>query len=688
MKNGNWLFIIFRVFFSAANGLSAVLHVPSEYPTFQAAITAAMEGDTVLASDGTYSGSGNRDLDLDGKNLTIMSKNGPAAAIIDIEGAWQDFHQGIDMTGGQYLDTLIQGLTFRNAYGIRGGAIFCYPHSSPVIDNCVFTGNRALYGGGAIYCDAYSSVTITRCTFENNQATGEISGGAIFLVQCDAIIGGSVENGNTFTGNISKSGSGADLFSYYYQDPPNIDARFNTFSGYYLSGFYVCPNPVFNTSNCTSQLTPVTQDVYINPSGNDANDGLSWLTPFRTIRHACSCVYATEFNPITIHLAAGAYSESTSNEVFPAALGSYVSLEGASSAATILDGNYNSNLINLEAATEAAISNLTLQNGSALAGAGIHANRSEFMVTACTFTNHVAGDSGGGGIAMTDSAAQLFECTFTGNASPEGAGAIHAIDCRPIEMFNCLLADNTGDGGGAITTYNTQLTMTNCTIANNEGTWGGALNTAGETTLLTNCIFWNNPSYNDIQIAQWDGSILTIDYCDIQYGEAAISFDYTETLNYGNHNLTADPVFASAASGNFYLSCTEAGQPSTSPCIDAGNALAQDICFAGPEATICLDTRTTRTDLLLDSGPGDIGFHYYLIEPCLHHGDVDNNGNLTPLDALMAFQIYLGLITPSYPEICAANCNGEGDVTPSDAYCIFTHYLSGGCDCQDEITLK
>lgn len=42
------------------------LHVPGTYPTIQAAINAAVNGDQVLVAPGTYAGSGNEAGDLDG----------------------------------------------------------------------------------------------------------------------------------------------------------------------------------------------------------------------------------------------------------------------------------------------------------------------------------------------------------------------------------------------------------------------------------------------------------------------------------------------------------------------------------------------------------------------------------------------------------------------------------------------
>ncbi len=64
-------------------------------------------------------------------------------------------------------------------------------------------------------------------------------------------------------------------------------------------------------------------------------------------------------------------------------------------------------------------------------------------------------------------------------------------------------------------------------------------------------------------------------------------------------------------------------------------------------------------------------------------GDANCDGNITPGDALLTFQIYLKLYTPIGNESCdvnrSADFNEDGSITPGDALCIFREYLRNPC---------
>jgi len=70
-------------------------------------------------------------------------------------------------------------------------------------------------------------------------------------------------------------------------------------------------------------------------------------------------------------------------------------------------------------------------------------------------------------------------------------------------------------------------------------------------------------------------------------------------------------------------------------------------------------------------------------KPCML-GDSNCDGNITPSDALLAFQIYLRLYVPTGDEICDVNCAADiitdGNITPGDALCIFRTYLRMPCN--------
>jgi hypothetical protein len=137
-----------------------------DYPTIQAAINVAIDGDEVVLMPGTYTGDGNRDIDFQGKAITVRSENGAANCIIDCEGSEEDRHQGFRFISGEDANSILDGLTVTGGYAFIGGGIYC-DNSSPTIHNCRIINNHAGNAGGGMSCWE-SGPIISQCVFHGN----------------------------------------------------------------------------------------------------------------------------------------------------------------------------------------------------------------------------------------------------------------------------------------------------------------------------------------------------------------------------------------------------------------------------------------------------------------------------------------------------------------------------------------
>jgi predicted outer membrane repeat protein len=138
------------------------------FDAIQEGIDCAVPGGTVLVEDGTYTGAGNRNLDLAGKAITLRSFHGPEQCIIDCQGA----ARGFTFSKNETSSTVVDGFTITRGLASQGAGVYC-KGSSPSLVNCILTLNGSssfIYGGG-IYLEN-SSAEMTNCTLTRNQ-TGE-----------------------------------------------------------------------------------------------------------------------------------------------------------------------------------------------------------------------------------------------------------------------------------------------------------------------------------------------------------------------------------------------------------------------------------------------------------------------------------------------------------------------------------
>jgi parallel beta-helix repeat protein len=173
---------------------------PADFNNIQAAINAAVTGDTVLVADGTYTGLGNRDIDFLGKAITVRSQSGPENCIIDCNGTETEPHRGFCFNSGEDTNSVLDGFTIINGTVRFGGVIYCGNMASPTITNCTISDNSAGVEGAAIYCDFDSNPTISNCTISNNKTSG------IFCYHSNLII-----NNCTITGNSTEQSCGGGV---------------------------------------------------------------------------------------------------------------------------------------------------------------------------------------------------------------------------------------------------------------------------------------------------------------------------------------------------------------------------------------------------------------------------------------------------------------------------------------------
>ncbi|MHC4365496.1 MAG: outer membrane protein assembly factor BamB family protein, partial [Planctomycetota bacterium] len=482
-----------------------------DYPTIQAAIDDANDGDIIYLLPGTYTGDGNRDLDFLGKSITVQSVAPDlpaivAATIIDCNENDDNLYRGFHFHNNEDANAVVAGLT------ITG----CWPGifisgSNPTISHCTITGCFANSGGG-IYC-RYSDPVIINCTFTDNSSIRD--GGAISCWDSRPII----EN-CTFTGNSGTFGGGLYSDSAYNQDLTIINCTFTGNSATYGGGAISC-----------RQLRNIEiVDSVISHNSSPAGGGLMGSESRTTLTITNSTI-----------------SHNSSDE-------------GRGGGIWWVGSDIRVNECTISA------------NRAGGDGGGVYfdeygsGRRSATMINT-KISGNAAGQNGGG-IFGTDVDLTFMNCIVSGNSALQSGGGVYTAEGGRIsEIINSTFADNwAGEGGGIYNRYSQNLTALANSIlwgnADNGGTGLTAqLRTFGTETdayATFNCIQDDNPDDANVPFGADPNFNIDDDPCFVMRGFWA---DANDT------NIPVGPNDPNAVwvDGDYHLLVN-------SPCIDTGSS--------------------------------------------------------------------------------------------------------------------
>lgn len=323
-----------------------------DYTSIQMAIDASAHGDTVLVYPGTYY----ENFNYSGKNITVASlelttgnpayrdstiidgnNNGSCVLVVSNENYAGIF--GFILQHGSGSPYIQNGANLT-----RGGAFRIRNATSFNIFNCNITNYRASSGGGIHL--SVGTINLKDTKIFNNYASS--AGGGIYFSNnsncffsstqrssiCENYAGIMNDIGASESGNVINV-----ILDTFTVTPP---------TKYYSNSMYLFPpNAGYFTYDILQAFrTEINSDIYVSPTGNDNNDGLTPLTPLKSITKALHTIASDSLNVKSIYLSSGLYS-SNDGQLFPLSLKAYVRIIGDSLNMPVIENlDYQSTISN------------------------------------------------------------------------------------------------------------------------------------------------------------------------------------------------------------------------------------------------------------------------------------------------------------------------------------------------------
>ncbi len=350
-----WVFMM-TVAVPAAEGKLITVDddAPANFTSIQPAINYASKGDLIEVRPGTYYEA----INFIGKAVRLYSRDGSAVTTIDANGAYH----AVQCVSGEDANTVLEGFTITG-----GNADGNWPHnygggmynqlSSPMVTNCIFTGNSANIHGGGMY-NVESSPTVINCAFYDNIAADGVG-------MCNLDNSSPTLTNCIFSNNTADT-EGGGMYNWHYSSPTLTNCIFsNNTAEWWGGGMYNSDNSNPMVTNCS--LIGNTADM--------AGGGMYNESSSPTVTN---CAFSDNSVGFGIGDGGGMYNRDSSNPT---------------------------------------VANCIFWKNVAMWGGGIcnYINSSPTL-TNCTFSNNICSNGGGGIFNSDNSSPTVTNCILWGNA--------------------------------------------------------------------------------------------------------------------------------------------------------------------------------------------------------------------------------------------------------------------------------